>query len=82
MGEYADVKRGRILNLLKWLACLDGFEVTNGGNHQWVVKHDSWNRPFPVPFKHNSVSKVIVRELMKRVVETEACTKEQFDQRL
>jgi hypothetical protein len=82
MGEYADVKRKKILSLLRWLATQDGFSIDNGGRHQWVVKHESWSRSFPVPFKHNVVNKHIVKELMKRVVATGVCSKDEFDRRI
>ncbi len=82
MGEYADVKRKRILKLLKWLDAQSGFSIDHGGNHQWNVKHVSWLRPFPIPFKHNIVNKHIIKALMEKVIETTVCTKEEFDQRL
>ncbi len=82
MGEYADVKRKRVLALLKWLNKLDGFEVSTGGKHQCVVCHDTWNRPFPITFKYNIVSKVYLKELVKKVVATGACSKEEFDEHL
>lgn len=82
MGEYADVKRAKILKLLKWLDKMEGFTVDTGGNHQWVIKYTDWNRPYPIPFKHNVVKKTIVKALMKKVVATNLCTKEEFDQRL
>ena len=82
MGEYADVKRGRVLKLLKWIETLSEFSVDNGGNHQWLVKHGSWERPFPIPFKYGVVNKHIVKDLMKRVVATGVCDKEIFDEHL
>lgn len=82
MGEYADVKRNKMLKLLKWIDTLQEFKVDNGGKHQWVVKHESWERPFPIPFKHNVVNKLIVKELMNKVTKTSACTKEEFDERI
>jgi len=50
--------------------------------HQWVVDHETWNRPFPIPFKHSVVSKVYIKELVKKVIATGVCTKEEFDQHL
>ncbi len=79
MGEYADIKRRRMLSLLRWLDLQSGFQIENGGKHQWLVKYATWERPFPIPFKHGTVNRYIVRELMKKVTETGACTKEQFD---
>lgn len=81
MGEYADVKRKKAFRLLIWLATLEGFSADNGGKHQWVIKHETWDRPFPITFKHNTVSKVYIKELMKRVVATGACSKEEFDEK-
>ena len=82
MGEYADVKRRKILNLLQWLETQSEFHVGNGGNHQWIIRHSSWKRPFPIPFKGGTVSKLIVKELMSRIVATGICTKEQFDKKI
>ncbi len=79
MGEYADVKRGKILKLLKWIESLPGFMVDNGGNHQWIVKHTTWERPFPIPFKHNRVNKHIVKAFMNQVTATGTCDKQTFD---
>ncbi|MBN1585687.1 hypothetical protein JW899_04985 [Candidatus Uhrbacteria bacterium] len=82
MGEYADVKRKRIMSLLAWLNRQEDFSVDNGGSHQWVVRHETWNRPFPIPFRNNTVSGQIVRALMGKVVGTGFCTKEEFDNHL
>ena len=82
MGEYADVKRKKVFQMLKWLETVRGFTVENGGAHQIIVKHEAWMRPFPVPFKHNIVKKPIMVELVKKIVSTGACTKEELDARL
>jgi hypothetical protein len=82
MGEYADTKRNKVLQLLRWLNTLPGFEADNGGKHQWIVKHTSWKRPFPITFKNNKVSKVYIKELLRLVLATGACTKAQFDEHL
>lgn len=57
MGEYADIKRKKVEQMLRWLDTCSEFSVTNGGNHQIIVRHESWNRPFPVPFKHTIIKK-------------------------
>ena len=82
MGEYADTKRGRVLALLQWLRTLSGVEINNGGKHQWVVKHKTWKRPYPITFKNKTVSSIYIKELLKLVVATNACTKEEFDSHL
>jgi hypothetical protein len=82
MGEYADVKRKRVLSLLKWLNTLSGFTADTGGKHQWIVNHQTWKRPFPISFRNNVVSNVYIKELVKIVVATGACTKEEFDEHL
>lgn len=82
MGEYADAKRKRILQLLKWLGTLRDIEVDTAGKHQWIVKHVAWKRPYPIPFKRNIVSNVYIKKLVKLVVATGACTKQEFDAHL
>lgn len=79
MGEYADVKRKKMMQFLEWLAIQEGFSVSNGGNHQIVVKHSSWSRPFPVPFKRNRVNQYIVAALIKRILDTGMFIKEVLD---
>ena len=82
MGEYADIKRKRMLRLLRWISTLNGFEVSTGGKHQWIVKHGTWTRPYPITFRFNTVSNIYVKELVKKIVATGACSKEQFDEHL
>lgn len=78
MGEYADVKRKKILQVLKKLATIQDFDVVTGGNHQWMIKHGTWQRPFPIPFKHNKLKKAYVQDLAKLIVKTGSCTEEIF----
>lgn len=82
MGEYADVKIRQMVRLLNWLATKPSITIKTGGNHQFSVKHTHWDRPFPIPFKHSSVNKHIVKALMEKLVASEVCTKEEFDGRL
>jgi len=82
MGEYADVKRKRVLSLLKWINTLNGFEVDTGGKHQWIVRHTTWERPYPITFRYNVVSKFYIKDLSKKVIATGACTKQEFDSHL
>ncbi|OGL62833.1 hypothetical protein A3C09_01320 [Candidatus Uhrbacteria bacterium RIFCSPHIGHO2_02_FULL_47_44] len=82
MGEYADVKRKKILRMLEWLKTQSGFSVDNGGDHQWVIRHIAWKRPFPISFKHEVMNKFILKELVGKIVATGVCTKEQFDEHL
>jgi hypothetical protein len=82
MGEFADVKQNRVIRLLNWLNGRDGFEVWNGGNHQWVLNHETWTRPFPVPFKHNVVKKGIMVALIKQILATGNYTKEELEKQL
>lgn len=63
MGEYADIKRKKVLCLLKKLSFIEGFTVQTGGNHQWMIKHTSWARPFPISFRNNIVNKVYIKDL-------------------
>jgi hypothetical protein len=67
MGEYANIKRKKMLMVLKKLSKVDGFEISQGGNHQWKVNHVSWKRPFPIPFKHNTIRKHYIKKLIKLV---------------
>ncbi len=56
--------------------------VKKAGRHQYLVKYNYWNRPFPIPFKHNEINKYIVRELMKKLTGSGICSKEEFDERI
>ena len=79
MGEYADVKRRKILKLLKWLSKKEHLIVSTAAEHQWVIRHSNWSRPYPIPFKHGTVSKHYIKDLMKKLVKSEVCTKEEFN---
>lgn len=82
MGEYSDVKRRDALRLLQWLVTLEGFSMDSGSKHQLIIRHETWLRPFPISFRRNRVSKEYIKDLMKLVVATGACTKEEFDSHL
>ncbi|MFA5187760.1 MAG: hypothetical protein WC460_00165 [Patescibacteria group bacterium] len=83
MGEYANVKRNKIKKcLLRWLVKKQGIEIKHGGKHQILIKYVFWERPFPLPFLHNEVNKHLIKELMQKLVDSEVCTKEEFDQNI
>lgn len=80
MGEYSNVKIGDIISLLKWLERKNqSLIVTRGGKHQLLVKYSFWNRPFPIPTKHKEVNRFIVKDLMEKLVNSNICTKNEFD---
>lgn len=82
MGDFADVKRKRMYSLLLWLNTLPNVSVEDGGKHQYLIKYPSCKRPYPVSFKHNTVNKHLVRELMSILVKSGVCTEEEFRDRL
>ncbi|MCK5416454.1 hypothetical protein KAI92_03440 [Candidatus Parcubacteria bacterium] len=83
MGEYANVKRKNISRLLKWLVKKNSsIDVSAGGKHNILVKYSLWIRPFPIPFKNSHVNKFIVKDLMKKFIESKICTKEEFDEKI
>jgi len=67
MGEFADVKRNRLLKFLRKLDNQEGFIVDTSGNHQWIIKHKDWLRPYPISFNHNKLKSVYVKDILKRV---------------
>ncbi|MFH1255584.1 MAG: hypothetical protein V1667_03915 [bacterium] len=80
MGEYANIKTKKIINLLKWLESKNkSLTVVNGGKHQIVVKYSFWARPFPIPTKHKEVNRFIVKDLMEKLVNSNICAKDEFD---
>ena len=80
MCEYSNVKIGDIISLLKWLERKNqSLIVTRGGKHQLLVKYSFWNRPFPIPTKHKEVNRFIVKDLMEKLVNSNICTKDEFD---
>lgn len=83
MGEYANVKRKKILRLLEWLEKKDShITIKRGGKHQIVVKYNFWDRSYPIPIKHREINKHIVKDLMEKLVNSNICTKEEFDSHL
>ena len=83
MGEYANVKRKNIDKLLRWLIKKDNsISVEPGAKHQIKIKYSFWDNCFPIPYKHPKVNKHIVKDLMKKLVASEICTKEEFDEKI
>ena len=71
-----------MLGLLNWLATKKGMLVQPGGRHQYLVKCAFWERPFPIPFKHNEINRFIVDGLMKKLIASGICTQEEFDEKI
>jgi len=83
MGEYANIKRKNINSLLKWLCKKDGsISIEAGGNHNIKLKYSFWKRPFPVPFKNGEINKHIIKDLSKKLIKSQICTKEEFDKKI
>lgn len=82
MGRYANVKIKKMRNFLQWLETKPHITIKDGGRHQIVVQYSFWPRPFPIPSKHGEVNKYIVEDLMKKLVGSEICTQEEFDERI
>ena len=82
MSEYANVKRRRIYQLLKWLGNKKDVYFYKGGNHNYIIDYPFWKSPFPVLFRHNEVNKHIVKALMNKLVKSEICSKEEFDKKI
>jgi len=80
MGEYKNVKIKKIKRLLLWLERKNkSLIVTSGGKHQLIVKYSFWDRPFPIPARYKEVSRFIVKDLMEKLVNSDICTKDEFD---
>ncbi|MFH1173024.1 MAG: hypothetical protein V1692_00670 [bacterium] len=82
MGEYANVKRNKVLRLLRWLEASKDIEIIEGGKHTYIVKYVFWDRPYPMPFKHNEINRHIIKSLMEKLVAAGICTKEEFDEHI
>lgn len=83
MGEYANFKRKQIERILNWLSGKNkSVNFKRGGKHQLVVLYPFWKRPYPIPFKHNEINKHIVKGLMEKLVNSDICTKEEFDEHI
>jgi len=80
MSGYGDVKRRKILQLLKWLENSRGVEVIDGHRHP-KVKIISNNEVFPVPCRHGVVNKYIVKKFCDWLVKYKICSKKEFDER-
>jgi len=78
MGDLVDVKRRKIYSLLRWLETKPLMSVDDGGKHQYLVRCEKWQQPFPIPFKHNVVKSVFVKRLMKQLIESGVCTEDEF----
>jgi len=82
MGDLADVKRKNVYKLLRWLETKESVEVIEGGRHIYLIKHSSWSRPFPIPFKHNVINKHILKSLMQQLVDSGVCSEAEFREKI
>jgi len=71
-----------MIGFLKWLGSFENVFIEHGGNHNIIFKYLFWDRPFPIPCSHHEINKNIVKALMEKLVESQICTKEEFDERI
>lgn len=81
MSGYGDVKRRKIINVLKWLKNSKGVEVDSGSRHTLIKTIETQDK-FPVPTAHPTVNKHIVKDLAEFLVKNKICTKKEFDKRI
>jgi len=67
---------------LKWLSTKDSICIDKGGKHEILIRYTFWERPYPIPFKHNEVNRHIIKDLMQKLVDSNICTKEEFDEHI
>ena len=82
MGEYANIKRKKLKNFLKWLANKKYINIKKGGKHQIIIEYSFWERPFPIPFKHNEINRHIIKDLCDKLTSSDICSKEEFDKKI
>ena len=82
MSEYANIKRKKVKSLLNWLSKKSDIEVVRGGKHYRNIKYAFQDRPFPISFKHNEINKHIIKDLVKRLVNSGICTGEEIDKKI
>ncbi len=78
MGEFADIKRKKFLQLLKKISKNKNFDINCGGNHQWKISHQTFKRPYPIPFKRNKVKGVYLKEIIKLIAKTGEFTEDEL----
>ena len=81
MVTYADLKRRKVVKLLRWLERTGSIHVKEGGRHT-TVEHIVSGDKHPIPTSHSTVNKHILKGFMKWLVAHKVCTKEEFEKRL
>ncbi len=81
-AQYANIRRADIERLIAWLLNKRGITIKSGSKHYFSVKHLSWGRPFPIPIRRGEANKFIIQSLMEQLVESDVCTKEEFDEQV
>jgi len=80
MSGYGDVKSRKVRNLLNGLERQGKIE-SREGDHTTITCIRN-GQSYPVPTKHNTVNKHIVKKLMKWLVKNKVCTREEFDKQI
>lgn len=81
MTDYANIKQKQIKKFLKWLENNKGVEVDEGGNHTTItIIHNG--KKILAPARHSFVNKHLVKDMIKKLVAYEVCTKEECDEYL
>lgn len=81
-AQYANIRRADIQHLIDWLSKKRGIIIKAGSKHYFSVMYVDWSRPFPIPIRHGGANKFIIQTLMRQLLESGVCTKEEFDKQI
>lgn len=81
MSEYANVKCRKIVGYLKKLAKKNtDFEIIKASKHLFKIRCIHNGQSQPIPANHSGdMAPIMVEKIMKKLVDWEICTKEEFD---
>jgi hypothetical protein len=79
MSGYGDVKRSRLLNLVKRLENKKGIFLKPGSKHCVRVECIHNGSAYPLPVNHNKVNKYIVKDFQEWLERNGICCKDEFD---
>ncbi|MFA6304368.1 MAG: hypothetical protein WCV73_02335 [Patescibacteria group bacterium] len=82
MTEYADIKLKRLRNFIKHLSHRTNIKLERGGGHVDKITYPHWARPFPLPSRHGTVNKHIVKDLLEKLINDEITNQEEIDKKL
>lgn len=78
-SEYKNISKKQLLTALERIATITALNIEKSTKHTWKLETTFATRPYPIPVGHPDIHSWVVDGVVKWLVTSEVCSKEEFN---